>query len=113
LSVRHWRGGELDRARIDVATRHTRACQRSLATRAPAGLCRGLDGALSAASVRPVGAGGVRLHRQAPGVSILGGATMGGSRAAASGDGTPWRTTADATAQGGRRTRGRPCGAVW
>jgi hypothetical protein len=43
---------------LAVATWHTRMCQRTLVrgyARAPAGLCRGLNDALSAASVRPAG----------------------------------------------------------
>jgi hypothetical protein len=33
LSVRRWRGGELDKGRINVAMRHTQASQRTPATR--------------------------------------------------------------------------------
>jgi hypothetical protein len=55
LSVHRRRGGELDRGRIKVATQHTRACQRTLATHAPAGLRWGLDGVLLAVSARPAG----------------------------------------------------------
>jgi hypothetical protein len=69
--------------------------------RAPTGLHRGLDGALSAVSARPV-VGGVRLHRRAPGAGISAGAATGGSRAAGSSDGMSRCTAADPTAQGGR-----------
>jgi hypothetical protein len=71
----------------------------------PAGLCRGLDGTLSAMSVRPAGKA-VRGFV----VELL---VTGGSRAVANDDGMPRRTAADAMAQGGRRTHGRPCGTGW
>jgi hypothetical protein len=116
LSVRRWRGGELDRGRIKVAMRNTRASQRTLGmllrvgtNRATSRSRRRTFGHVSLASR----AGNVRLHRRAPGMGISAGAATGDSSVAASGDGTPQRTTANAMAQGGRHTCGHPCGAGW
>jgi hypothetical protein len=59
------------------------------------------------------GAGGVRLRRRAPGTA----SRLEQRRAIAeqrhSVGGTPRRTAAGVTAQGGRRTRGLPCGVGW
>jgi hypothetical protein len=79
-------------------------------TRAPTGLRQGLDGTLSTMSARPVGQAArgfvVELLVWHPGWSS-------DRRQQRSGDGTPQRTTTDTMAQGGRKTRGPPCGAWW
>jgi hypothetical protein len=48
LSIRRWRGGELDRGQSNAATWHTRACQRTLPRRAKGRLHPDLDDTLSA-----------------------------------------------------------------
>jgi hypothetical protein len=115
-----WTGGELMWPRGTHG--HASApWLRAPADRAMPGSRRRAFDRISSAS----GAGGVRLHRRVPSAGIPDGAATGSSRAAisgdgmprptavASGDGTPRRTAADAMTQGGRCTRGRPCGAGW
>jgi hypothetical protein len=116
LSARRWLGCTGQGVAWDRATRRAWACQRMVPTRLRAHAGRTTPesrwrtfGRVSSAS----GAGGVRLRRQAPGTASW----LEQRRAIAeqqhSGGGTPWRTTAGVMAQGGRRTRGLPCGVGW
>jgi hypothetical protein len=55
LSVRRWRGGELDRGWLVVATWCNEGRWRTLAMRTPAGLHQGLDGTPLAAPAPSIG----------------------------------------------------------
>jgi hypothetical protein len=113
LSVRRWQGGDLDGGRINVATWHTRACQRTpvMWLRMRAGrLRRGLDGVLSAMTARPAERPARGLRHRAPSVGTPAGAATGGSRAAAAvmGRHSAPQPTRRLRGGGGRCTRGHP-----
>jgi hypothetical protein len=105
-----WTGGESTLPR----STHGRASAPWLrgyarARRATPGSRRRAFGRVSSAG----GAGGVRLCRRAPGVASRLEQRRATTEQWHNGDGMPRRTVADATAQGGRRTCGPPCGAGW